>query len=356
MGEKFNAFRKTLGIWVWVILIGIAILTWRGISSSNQTLKVETLKVEKGNIVESVSTSGTVQADKYAVLTFPAGGKVVSVSVTTGQKVLKGQFIAQIDTVALNAAYQNAQNTYRATQAAVDLEHDNDKNYGAGETFSQKSTRTAAEVANDNAYNNVLAAQDALKNAIIFAPFSGIMDTVSPSSPGINLAAAAANYTIVDPTSVYFDAEVEETDLPNIAVGQRVDVKLDAYPDEIIHGVIETIGMVAFTSSTGGNAYHVRIILPENINEKFRVGMGGDADIIFATLNNVLKVPSSAVINETNNYVWLIQNGRAKKVQVEIGGASADETEIRSGVSEGDIVISQPTSDIKDGAKVSITN
>jgi len=348
-----NNFRLKLGWWFWVILGVLLIIVWRSLASGSQSTKVESTNVTQGDVVETVSTSGTVKADRYVQLTFPSGGKIMAVGVKPGQKVTKGQFIAQIDTVALNAAYQNAQNTYRSTQAAVDLEHDNDKNYGSAETFAQKSTRTTAEVANDNAYNNMLAAQDNLKNAIIFAPFNGIIDTVNPSSPGIQVLPGGANYTIVDPSSVYFDAEVEETDLPNVSVGQNVNIKLDAYPDATLSGEVAVVGMVAFTSSTGGNAYHIRINLPDNSAQKFKVGMQGDSDIVFDTVPNVIKVFSSAVVSENaKNYVWLVENGIAKKTAVEVGSTSSDETEIKSGLSEGQTVIDNPPATLKDGQKV----
>jgi RND family efflux transporter MFP subunit len=347
-----NNLRKKLGRWFWVFLVIIVIIVWRVVVSANRVAKVETAKVTSGELVESVATSGYVKADRYSQLTFPAGGKIVTVAVKTGEKVKKGQLIAQVDAVPLNAAYQNALNEYRNTQAAVELEHDNDKNYGSAETFAQKATRTAAEVANDNAYNNLLAAEDNLRNASIYAPFDGIMDTVDPGSPGITVPASAANYTIVDPSSVYFDAQVEETDLPNVAVGQIVNIKLDAYPNKVFQGTVTSVGMVAFISSTGGNAYHVRISLPDNSDLKFRVGMGGDADIIFNKIENVLKIPATALVTDSTNYVWTIKNGMAKKVNVEIGGSNADEIQITAGLTEGEEIISQPSPTLKEGQRV----
>ncbi len=350
--DSISNFRKRLGKWFWVFLVIAAIIIWRVIVSANKSVNVQTAKVTSGELTESVSTSGYVEADRDTELTFPAGGKVTAVGVKVGETVKKGQFIAQVDAVSLNAAYQNALNTYRATQAAVQLEHDNDKNYGSAETFSQKSTRTAAEVANDNAYNDVLAAEDALKNASLYAPFDGIVDTVSPSSPGVNVTAGAANYTIVDPSSVYFDAQVEEMDLLNVTVGQTANIKLDAYPDQTFQGKVSSIGVVAFTSSTGGNAYHVRISLPDNSGLKFRVGMGGDADIVFNKIENVLKIPSTALVTDSTNYVWMIENGRAKKVNVEVGASNADEIQITSGLTEGEQIISQPSPTLKEGQRV----
>ena len=342
-----------MGWWFWVILIILVFVAWRVIAAGSKSIKVESTKVTQGDIVETVSTSGLVKADRYVQLTFPTGGKIVAVGVKPGQKVTKGQFVAQVDTISLNAAYQNALNTYRSTKAAVDLEHDNDKNYGSAETFVQKSTRTTAEVANDTAYNNVLAAEDNLKNAAIFAPFSGVIDTVSPSSPGMQVLPGTANYTIVDPSSVYFDAEVEETDLPDVVEGQKVNIKLDAYPDSTLTGEVTVVGLVAFTSSTGGNAYHIRISLPDNSAQKFKVGMQGDSDIVFNTVSGVIKVLSSAIVSDnTKSYVWLVENGKTKKTEVSIGASSSDETEIKSGLTEGQVVIDNPAATLKDGQRV----
>lgn len=354
---KLKNFKQKLGWWFWVILVVLVLVVWKIVAGSNATTKVQTVKVNQGDLIQSVSTSGTINADQYAALTFPTGGKIQYVNVKSGQKVLVGQAIAGIDTVALNSAYQDAQNAYRATQAAVDYEHDQDKNYGSGETFLEKSTRTTAEVANDNAYNNYLAAQDNLKNANIFAPFDGIMDTVNPSSPGENVVAGTANYTIVNPDTVYFDAEVEETDLSNIAVGENVNIVLDAYPNETFVGKVVNIGLVAFTSSTGGNAYHVRISLPSNDNLKFRIGMQGDVDIIYNTVSDILKVSSSAVVSDTNqNYVWGIENGKSKKINITAGAESDTETEIKSGLIQGQEVIDNPPSTLVTGTKVKVSN
>lgn len=352
--NSVNNFRLKIGRWFWALVVVLALIVWRIFVASNTSVKVQVAQASVGDLVQSVATSGTVRADQYSQLTFPSGGLIKWVGVKAGDSVKKGQAIAQLDTVSLNAIYQQALNNRRSTQAAVDNIHDQVKNNDSTETFAQKATRTASEVANDNAWDALQAAADNLRNASIYAPFAGIVDTVIPSSPGIQVLPGAANYTVVNPTSVYFDAEVEETDLPNIKVGQVVNIKLDAYPDNNYQGKVQTVGMVAFTSSTGGNAYHVRITLPDNSEQKFKVGMGGDVEIIFNTIPQVLTVPSDAVINDTTNYVWVVENGHARKIAVEIGVSNADKTEIKSGIKAGDTVITNPPATLKDGQKVSI--
>ena len=357
MFQKIKDFLKKMPKWVWVVAVIALIVIWRIIANSSSSTKVQTVKVSQGDLVQSVSTSGTVKADQYSQLTFPTGGKINSVGVKSGDKVRVGQAIAQLDPIPLNAAYQQALNVRRNTQAVVDNIHDQVKNNDSAETFAQKATRTAAEVANDNAWDTVLAAQDNLRNASIYAPFNGVMDTVNPTSAGMLVSPGAANFTIVNPDTVYFDSEVEETDLPNVAANQKVNIKLDAYPDENFAGQVVNIGLVAFTSSTGGNAYHVRILLPKNNNLKFRVGMQGDVEIIYNTVSNVTKVVSTAVVTDSGkSYVWGIVGGKSKKINVEIGLTSTDETEIKSGLTVGEEVIDNPASNFVEGTRVTISN
>lgn len=342
-----------MGWWFWLILAAVLIIGWRAFAAATKNTKVDSAQVTKGDIVQTVSTSGNVTADKYSALSFQTGGKVIYVGVVSGQEVKKGQKIAQLDTTSLNAAYEEALNNYRKYQATAENVLDQVKDHSADETFAQKDTRTTAEVNRDNAYDAVLAAEDNLRNATIYAPFNGVMDAVSPASPGMNVALGAANYTIVDPSSVYFDAEVEETDLPNIAVDQPVNIKLDAYPDQTFQGTVKSIGVVAFTSSTGGNAYHVRISLPENTDQRFRVGMGGDVDIVYNTIKDTLKIPATALVSDSNDYVWISESGKAKKVQIEIGDSNVDEIEIKSGITAGQQIIDNPPSTLKEGQRIS---
>jgi len=346
--------KTKLGKWFWVVLGALVIILIIIFSSNKKAVKVTTVSPSMGDLVETVSTSGTVKADQYSVMTFPTGGLVKWVGVKVGQKVYKGQALAQVDAIILNAAYEQAMNNYRNYQAAAENVLDTVKGNDSDESYAEKATRTAAEVNRDNAYNAVLAARENLRNATLYAPFTGIIDTVNPSSAGVNTLPGGANYSVVNPDSVYFDAEVEETDLPRVSVGQTAKIVLDAYPTETFDGEITNVGLVAFTSSTGGNAYHIRISLPENKDLKFRVGMQGDVEIIFNTVPNVMKISSTTLTSDGElYYVWKVEGGRVKKTMVEIGPESVDETEIRSGLSETDIVVNNPAPSLKDGQKVS---
>ena len=135
-------------------------------------VKVETVAVVKGDIVEAISASGEVDASEKADLIFQGSGKLAWVGVKEGDKVKKYQAIAKLDTVLLNASYQQAINSYTSYNAAAQkAEDDVIKGHSADETYAQKSTRVAAQVARDNAYDAMKAAEQSLKFATIYAPF-----------------------------------------------------------------------------------------------------------------------------------------------------------------------------------------
>lgn len=353
--NKILVFKKKSGKKFWIILLVLLVVVWKMFFTADKSVAFKSQKTAKGDILETLTTTGTVKADEFANMTFQSGGRLAWVKVKKGDTVKKGQPLAGLDTVVLNAAYQQAVNNYRNYQAAADSALDSVKGHTGDETYSQRATRTAAEVARDNAYDAMNAALQNLRFANLYAPFDGIVAEATPSFAGANVTPATASFIVVNPGTVYFDTEIAETDLPKVKPGQRVIIKLDAYPDESIEGKVGTIGVVAFTSSTGGNAYSVRIELPKNLDFKYKVGMEGDVSIVLETLKNVLKVSTSALINEDDtDFVWVWQNGKVSKKAVGIGGSSDEETEIKTGLNEGDIVISEPSSKFTEGQKVKI--
>jgi RND family efflux transporter MFP subunit len=337
-----------------VIIIGVLVLL-SYVFFRKPAIKAETVKVAKGDIVESVSASGEVDTYEKAELTFQGSGKLSWVGVKEGDKVKKYQAIAKLDTILLNASYQQSINTYTSLNAAAQKAEDDVKGHSADETYTQKSTRVAAQVARDNAYDAMKAAEQSLKFATITAPFNGIMTSVNPAFPGSNITYTTAVYSIVNPETFYFSTEVGETEISKIKVGQKVALALDAYPDEKIESTVESIGISSVVTSTGGTAYKVKIVLPKKDGVIFRLGMNGDAEIVANTYSDTLFVPSDSVIEEdSGNYVWLVnRNKSVKKVKVTLGASSVDKNEIKDGLKEGDLVILRPPTNLKNGSKIS---
>lgn len=330
--------KAKLGKWFWIILIiaicGVAFFLFKG----RKTKEVSTATVKRGEVKEELILTGSVNAEKYAKLSFPTSGKISWVGVTEGQKVFKGQALVSLDKTTLNAAYQQALNNYRSYQASAESTVDSLKDNDTDETFAQKATRTAAEVARDNAYDSVKAAKYNLDNATILAPFAGIISSLPYSSPGVNVGFTDTQVEIVDLATVYFDVDADQSEVTSLKEGQDVNVVLDSYNDKEFNG---KVSFISFTPKVGeaGAVYKVKVIFNTGTLGELtpRIGMTGDAKFMLSQKENVLYVPPKFINSDKDGkYVNLGRIGN--KVKVDVGLEGEDAVEIISGVKEGDVL------------------
>jgi len=337
-------------------IIGLLIL-WRVNVYKNSGLEVNVEEVKYSKITESVDVSGEVAAENLASLSFQTAGEVTEVNFKEGDFVKKGSIIAKLDTRLLYYNYQSAQATLRSAQASLDSVYDQLQGHAEDETFAQRSTRTAAETAKDSAYWAFAAASKNLEGAYIKAPFDGILTQVPTNiSPGsIVSIPSTAVFQVVSPETTYFRCGVNETEINKIEKGLPAEIEIDAYPDETFRGEITGHNFSSATTTTGGTVYVVRVSLPENQSLKFKPGMSGDVNIVISEKDNVPVVPITSVMEEeSGSYIWIVENGKAKKRNVETGISSANEIEILSGLEVGENVVTRPPVKIDEGSKLKI--
>ena len=343
---------------VTLIVLGL-IIYWRVNAYQKSGLEVEVRAAKYGKLVESVNASGEVTAENVANLVFQTAGEVKEVNFKEGERVEKGDIIAKLDTTLLYNAYQSADATLRATQAVLNSTYDTLQGKEKTETYAEISTRTTAEAAKDRAYWAYVSAVKSLEGAYIRAPFDGIL-TQAPATvvPGTIIALpSSATFQVFGPETTYFRAEVSEVNINKLANGLAADIEIDAFPDQSFEGKVLGFNVSSTTTSTGGTAYVVRISLPDNDKLKFKLGMNGDVDIVISEKDNVLLVPITATIEENSKtFVWVEDEGRAKKVEVTTGSSSIDDIEITSGLTEGTKVITRPPSSIQKGTRLKVTN
>lgn len=299
------------------------------------TKETATTTVQKGTVKEELILTGAIKAEKHAVLSFPTSGKISWVGVVEGQKIFKGQALMSLDKTVLNTAYQQALNNYRNYQAAAESALDSVKDHAADETFAQKATRTAAEVARDNAYDAVKAAEYNLKNATLVAPFAGIITSLPFPSPGVNITYADIQVEIVDPSTIYFEVDADQSEVTNIKSGQKVVVVLDSYQEKEFSGKVTFIG---YTPKAGeaGTVYKVKVEFDGGLGESLpRIGMTGDARFVLSQKEDVLYAPPRFV-NSDRDGKFVNLGKKGNKVRVEIGIEGEDRVEIVKGVKEGD--------------------
>ncbi len=321
----------------WVIsLVVVLVIVLIRIVSQPTAKPVETATVSRGLVKEELVLSGEVKAVEDVSLPFAGSGSLSWVGVHSGIKVTKGQPLMKLDTFKLNSTYQRAASAYRLTQATVAKVHDNLKDKGNSETFTEKETRTTAEVANDQAYEAYITAQKDLRDATLIAPFAGIVTYVSNETPGVNVTAGVVQVKVVNPESIYFSVNADQSDVSKLSVGRAVDIVLDAYLDGTLSGKISEI---SFTPSEfdSGTVYPVRILLTvDNSSYKYRVGMTGDARFVLSQKEEVLFVPNKFIKSDkTGKYVLI---GEKTKKYVEIGIEGEDRVELKTDLSEGTVV------------------
>lgn len=304
----------------------------------------ETTLVKRGDIAETVSASGNLAGKNTVNLKFKYSGRLNYLPFKVGDTVKKGQTIASLDTKDLSITLQQAQNTYRDKQAIAEKAEDDVKDHSKDETYAQRVTRTTAQATRDSAFDAVKAAQRNFEDAIIYAPFTGII-TKSDVIIGQFVSAADLIAQLVDPTESYFEGDFDEADAGKIRVGQPAKITLDAYPDQIFEGIVDKIIPQTKTTSTGATVITVKLKIITPIPQ-FISGLSGQVDVVTTEVKNALFVPTESILNE--NETVNVVSGKTNEIiykanKITPGISSDSETEIKAGLVENEIIVKNPS-------------
>jgi macrolide-specific efflux system membrane fusion protein len=276
-----------------VIVVFIGVKAKTGQASAKQTA----VRAFTGEIRETVSTTGTVKPQNRLEIKPPVAGRIEEILVKEGQAVKAG------DVLALMSSTERA-----ALLDAARLQGDD-------ETAYWKSVYNAAP---------------------LMAPIDGLV-IVRSVEPGQTVTTADAVIVLSDRLIV--EADVDETDVGALEVGQKAVVSLDAYPEISVPSVVDHI---SYESSLVNNVTIYSVdILPQEIPGVFRSGMSANVDIIVKQKTDAVLLPQDAVIAQEGKDVIRLQSGKGgqKIIPVVTGMRDSDHVEIVSGVSAGDAVI-----------------
>lgn len=326
--------KKIAGLIIFII-IAVAGFNFFG---PKKTIPLQFSEVKKQDIKSTVSSSGVLTGKNVANLKFRFSGKLAYVDVKVGDKISKNQIVAGLDTQDLAIALQQAQNILRDKQAIVDKTLDDVKDHASDETYTQRQTRTTAQVARDNAVDSVKAAQRAFQDAVITSPIDGIV-TQAINVSGQVVFGADLIAQVVDNSEDFFDTDVDEADISKISLNEIAEISLDTYPNQIFKGLVSQILPQTKTTSSGATVVTVRIKL-DSAPTNFVNGLSGEGTIITQTSSNTLTIPQEA-LREDNTVVVQVNNKLEVK-KVEKGISSDTDIEIKSGLSEGEKVLLNP--------------
>lgn len=331
----------TIIICIFIILILVVSQTsaFKNIGKPSKTYSAKT-KIKLGDIKDVISASGKIQSDSVATLKFQTSGLLTYVGVKKGDIVQKGQLIAALDQRELEKTLKKDLNDYMTSRWSFEEgKQVTYKDQALSNTIQRALDKN--QFALDNTVLDVEISDIALKFANLYSPITGIVTEIDAPEAGVNITAAGATFTIVDYNNIIFSINVDETDIAKVQVGQLVDIKLDAYENEIFPGVISKIGFSSTTTSAGNTAFPVEVKFPDNSYLKFKIGMNGDAEIINKEKKGILVVPTDYIFeDQSGKYVYTLgSNNQIIKNPVKTGIETDNKVEIISGIKQKTTIV-----------------
>lgn len=323
-----------------IVLLVIIVLIFGNRIAKNRKKEYSEYYAERRNITQTLELSGEVDAKKKEDLHFLAGGLVTYYPFSEGDEVKRFQTIASLDQRQLKKTLEKYLNLYGIQYNAFSNTQDTYEDEIKTNDISDELRRTLsnAQYSLDNSVLDVEIQDLSIQLSRLYSPFDGILVKSPITTPNVTVSALDL-FTIVDPTTLFFNADLDESDLSKIDATMRVLIELDAYPElEIESGIT----YVSYTSKelTTGTTYEVDIPIPQEYLSELRLGLNGTAVIILSEKTDVLTLPIEAVIEESDRtYVLVKNNGDVKEVEVETGISNDTYIEILSGITEQDKVV-----------------
>lgn len=286
------------------VLIVAAAAYWK-LRTQPQVIEMKTAKIGRADISNTVTATGTLEASVTVAVGTQVSGKVSKLYADFNSKVKKGQLLAQIDTETLQSTLESSQASLDMAQAEYEFQKANydrnksliDKKLIAQKDFDQIEFSYKSALANLNAakakYNKD---KINLSYAYIYSPIDGVVLERNVEE-GETVAANFSSPTLFtlanDLTQMKIEANVDEADIGQVRIGQRVEFTVDAFADDLFHGQVVEIHLMPATSANVVT-YTVVINAP---NPKSILMPGMTASVSFFVLEkkDILVVPNKAV-------------------------------------------------------------
>lgn len=381
---------KISKVWILVAIVVVlaAVAFLLSGNKKKEQVQFNTAEVAPANIVNTVSATGTIEPVTSVTVGTQVSGIVSKLYVDYNSVVKKGQVIAELDksnlTSELNSAKASLEQSKASLASAESSLSYQTANFRRNKALYQKglisgndyeSARLSYQTALANvssARDQVASAQEQVKKAqtnlgyaTITSPIDGIVLSKSVEE-GQTVAASFSTPTLFtiakDLTNMQVVADVDEADIGNVKVGERVTFTVDAYPDNTFSGTVKQVRQEA-TTTNNVVTYSVVITAP-NADLKLKPGLTATVTIYTQENKGVLSVPSKALrftpeketvggmkikdIANAKNKVWTIEGNTVVAHRVNIGMTDGSHTQILSGIRRGAKVItgiSSATSD-----------
>jgi RND family efflux transporter MFP subunit len=350
--------RTLMMILILVLLTGTA--AWRiynaqqQASLSIQPLAVTTAAVREIQKPNTLKLTGTVEGLTSAIISSRFAGKIDQILVEDGQAVCKGAPLLILDTQELANAVRIAQNNIRKTEANFNtaqadyqrfynLYNNNAVTKQQLESAEARMLTSRTEV--DDAYANLNNAQKQVADGTIVSPVTGVVANKA-ATIGQVVSPGTALLTVEQIDQVYVVVNIEQKDIIAAKLGAAVTITVDAYPAQAFSGTVAVINPVAGNES---RMFRVKIKV-DNPDQLLKPGMFAQLALTSGEPQSVLAIPRTAMMTQKGlHYVYVAENGQAKKTLVETGNLIGDLIEIKTGLQPGMVVVIDNLDKIKDG-------
>jgi membrane fusion protein, multidrug efflux system len=299
---------------------------------------ITAVRVTRGGAAEIVYATGAVEPETWSRSTPLVRGRIIERCRCEGKSVRKGDVLARLDDKEALATL----NDLRALEEFQRREFDRQSQLLArGVATSQAYQRAESDLARIHA--QIAAQAQRLEYFKLVAPMDGTV-LKEDGEVGDMVDPGTILYRIGLEKPLWVVADVNEEDIPRVQVGQKALLRTDAFANHVLPGSVKQITPAGDPVS---KTFRVRIGLPDDT--PLRVGMSVEANIVSREKQDILLVPANAVVN---NSLLVIENDRARLRKVETGIRGTGFVEIVGGASEGELVASPATTNIRDGSKV----
>lgn len=309
-------------------------------------LPVEASAVSRGPLAVTLSTVGTLKANESLMLRPEVAGRITAISFEEGATVSKNTLLIRLDDQLVLAQLKQA-------EAALGLAR---VNYERAKMLKEKGAGTISQFDNAQAALRMAEAQRdlaqvAVDKTRIVAPFDGVMGLRKVSlGDVVNAGQELAGFQNITPIKVEFT--LPENATRTVAVGQSVDLELDAFPQQHFSGSVYAIDPQINESN---RSILLRALVP-NEEKRLKPGLFAHITILTATKENALFVPEAAIVPRgTDSFVMRINaEHKIETVPLELGLRQQGKVEVISGLGEGDIVVTAGHLKLRDGMEVSV--
>jgi len=309
---------------------------------AEQVLKIATATALEQDVPQTESYSSTVQAYAINNIAPQSSNRIARVNVEVGDFVSRGQALVVMDQVQLN-------------QAKLTLVNDSTEYARLKSLYDEGGVSKSDLDATELAYNVARSQyRNLLENSVLRAPVSGVI-TARNYDKGDMYSIGQPIYVLQQITPVKLLVGVSESDYTKVRKGQEVTLTVDAFPDRTFTG---TVNRLYPTMDEQSHTFSVEVIVP-NTDRALRPGMYANVTISFGNRRSVV-VPDEAVVKQQGSakrFVYILQDDNTvKSSEVTLGKHFDSNYEILSGLSDGDVVATRGSNNLRNGSKVEVVS